>query len=35
MNTHAWLLLLEGAWTTLWLCGIAIGIGVVLVWSSP
>ena len=30
MNTQAWLLLLEGAWTTLWLCGIAIGIGVVL-----
>lgn len=30
MNTQAWLLLLEGAWTTLWLCGIAIGIGVVV-----
>lgn len=29
MNAQAWLLLLEGAWTTLWICGVAIGIGVV------
>lgn len=30
MNGQAWLLLLEGAWTTLWISGIAIAIGVVL-----
>ncbi|MEK1941847.1 MAG: amino acid ABC transporter permease [Pseudomonas sp.] len=30
MTGQAWLLLLEGAWTTLWLCGIAIALGVVL-----
>lgn len=30
MNGQAWLLLLEGAWTTLWLSGIAIAIGVML-----
>ncbi len=30
MTGQAWLLLLEGAWTTLWLCGIAISLGVVL-----
>ena len=29
MNGQAWLLLLEGAWTTLWISGIAIAIGVV------
>ncbi|TBU83104.1 ABC transporter permease [Pseudomonas daroniae] len=28
MNGQAWLLLLEGAWTTLWISGIAIAIGV-------
>lgn len=30
MNGQAWLLLLEGAWTTLWISGIAIAIGVML-----
>lgn len=30
MNGQAWLLLLEGAWTTLWISSIAIVIGVVL-----
>lgn len=30
MNAQAWLLLLEGAWTTLWICAIAIAFGVVL-----
>ncbi|MFF7707692.1 ABC transporter permease subunit [Pseudomonas sp. NPDC007930] len=30
MNQTAWLLLLEGAWTTLWICTLAISIGVVL-----
>lgn len=30
MNGQAWLLLLEGAWTTLWISSIAIAIGVVL-----
>lgn len=29
MNGQAWLLLLEGAWTTLWISGIAIGIGLI------
>lgn len=29
MNGQAWLLLLEGAWTTLWISGVAIAIGVV------
>ncbi|MBA1274785.1 amino acid ABC transporter permease [Stutzerimonas azotifigens] len=29
MTLQAWLLLLEGAWTTLWICAIAIAIGVV------
>ncbi|NBA96049.1 amino acid ABC transporter permease [Pseudomonas sp. R5(2019)] len=29
MNGQAWLLLLEGAWTTLWICAIAIAMGVV------
>ena len=29
MNGQAWMLLLEGAWTTLWLCSIAIALGVV------
>lgn len=29
MTGQAWLLLLEGAWTTLWLCAIAISLGVV------
>lgn len=28
MNGQAWLLLLEGAWTTLWISGVAIAIGV-------
>lgn len=28
MDLKAWLLLLEGAWTTVWISGIAIGIGV-------
>lgn len=30
MNGQAWLLLFEGAWTTLWICATAIAIGVVL-----
>ncbi|EPB9494617.1 TPA: amino acid ABC transporter permease [Pseudomonas aeruginosa] len=29
MNGQAWILLLEGAWTTLWISAIAIAIGVV------
>lgn len=29
MNGQAWLLLLEGAWTTLWISGTAIAIGVI------
>jgi len=28
VNGQAWLLLLEGAWTTLWISGVAIAIGV-------
>ncbi|MBG0843331.1 amino acid ABC transporter membrane protein 1 (PAAT family) [Ectopseudomonas oleovorans] len=30
MNGQAWLLLLEGAWTTLWISSIAIALGVVI-----
>lgn len=30
MNGQAWLLLLEGAWTTLWISGVAITLGVLL-----
>lgn len=30
MTTQAWILLLQGAWTTLWICAIAIAIGVLL-----
>lgn len=29
MTGQAWLLLLEGAWATLWLCAVAIALGVV------
>lgn len=28
MDLKAWLLLLEGAWTTVWISGIAIAIGI-------
>ncbi|GGK00679.1 amino acid ABC transporter permease [Pseudomonas matsuisoli] len=30
MNGQAWMLLLEGAWTTVWISGIAIALGVVI-----
>lgn len=30
MNAQTWLLLLEGAWTTAWISGVAIAIGVVV-----
>ena len=30
MNTQAWMLLLEGAWTTIWISGISIALGVVI-----
>ncbi|TBU90644.1 amino acid ABC transporter permease [Stutzerimonas kirkiae] len=30
MNGQAWLLLLEGAWTTLWISGVSIAIGVLV-----
>lgn len=30
MNTQAWMLLLEGAWTTIWISGISIVLGVVI-----
>ena len=33
MNGQAWLLLLEGAWTTLWISSIAIGLA--NVYSLP